>query len=160
MDGRKEGVGRSVTWMKRRLLGTGRKFECLGALVFGVEVLEDRDRDGRGVASAGLGLRDDDVHVDDAHDGRWPLLESQRELQTAWPVNTRGQCAWRCVKHNSPVSIDTTKELGLFEDVVDVEMLVQYERIHVRLTCRLTASVSVAVVGGGTAARVDGVGSG
>lgn len=61
-------------------LTSRRKDERLGALDVGVELLEDGDGEGGGLAGTGLGLGDDIVALDNGNDST--LLNSRRTLKT------------------------------------------------------------------------------
>jgi hypothetical protein len=69
----------------------GSEDKGLASLDGGVDLLEDRDGEGGGLAGTGLGLSDNIVALDDGHDGA--LLDSRGALET--------------------VGVDTTEKLGL-----------------------------------------------
>jgi hypothetical protein len=69
----------------------GSEDEGLASLDGGIDLLEDRDREGGGLAGTGLGLSNNIVALDDGHDGA--LLNSRGALET--------------------VGVDTTEKLGL-----------------------------------------------
>ena len=70
------------------LAGRG-KDQRLGALNAGLKALEDGNGEGRGLASTGLGLRDDVVSLDNRDDST--LLDSRGALETRITVNTCGR---------------------------------------------------------------------
>ena len=72
----------------RELAGRG-KDQRLSALDIRVDALEDGDGKGRGLASTGLGLRDDVVSLDNRDDST--LLDSRGALETRITVNTCGR---------------------------------------------------------------------
>ena len=58
----------------------GSEDESLALLDAGVDLLEDRDGEGSGLSSTGLGLSNDIVALDDGHDST--LLDSRGALET------------------------------------------------------------------------------
>jgi hypothetical protein len=61
-------------------LAGGCENEGLGPFDFGIQPLQDRNGKGSGLASSGLGLRNDIVTLYDGDDGA--LLNSRRTLET------------------------------------------------------------------------------
>ena len=91
------------------------KDESLCALDAHIELLKDGNGEGRGLASAGLGLRDHVVTFDDGNnstllDGRW-TLEAVQTMMSEFQTTQSGQ--------NGPVGVDTPQELWLQIHVIE-----------------------------------------
>ena len=95
---------------------TGRcEYESLSLLDVDIELLEDRDGKGCGLASAGLSLSDDIVTLDDRDDRT--LLYSGRALET---IEGKASEIIACsMTPNVPISVDTAEKLCLEIHIVE-----------------------------------------
>jgi hypothetical protein len=80
--------------------------------------LEDGDGECGCLSSAGLGLSDDIVTLDDRDDGT--LLNGRGPLETVLVVNTQYT---ETIKNYSPIGVNATKQLGLQIHVIEATQL-------------------------------------
>jgi len=99
-------------------LASGRENEGLSALDGQVYLLEDGDGECGCLSSAGLGLSDDIVTLDDRDDGT--LLNGRGPLETVLIVNTQYT---ETIKNYSPIGVNATKQLGLQIHVIEATQL-------------------------------------